>query len=226
MAKVKRRKDIIRDPEEIVSISSKLIDYARENLEKLKILGIIALILLVVSGGVGLYLRYENRKGLELYNKGYVRFSKFIRSGDKKELSKSEKILERIMDEYSHSKAVLPATCQLAYIKFREKRWDDAIGLYKRFLKEIGNDSPYTPFARLCISACYEQKGEYLKAEEILNDLKGKTTGYLKQQVMLSLARIYRLTGRAKESKEISQEFVKLFPDSPFLYIAKEYLRS
>jgi len=43
---------------------------------------------------------------------------------------------------------------------------------------------------------------------------------------MLSLARIYRLTGRPKESREISQEFVRLFPDSPFLYIAKEYLRS
>jgi tetratricopeptide (TPR) repeat protein len=128
------------------------------------------------------------------------------------------------MTDYSRSKVSRLVPAQMAFLKFQDKKYDEAIALYLQFYENMPQDSPYRFLAGLALAACYEQKGAWPKAIERLKDVIAGSGGAFKEQAMLSLARVYDLSNQKNEAKEILQDFVDAFPASPYLPMAKARL--
>ncbi len=105
-----------------------------------------------------------------------------------------------------------------------EKKYDEAIALYQKFLVEVPGHTPYHALTRLALAACYEGKGELETAIESLSQVVDGANEFFRQQAMLALARVYRLANQKDKSKKILQEFVEQYETSPFLPIAKAHL--
>lgn len=226
MAKKKiSRKELLKGQDEFLTFSERSVIFIREHLKQFKALGIAVLAVILIYLGINGYLRYVNKKGQESYNMAYsALLQNMHEEADPEALKESQTILRQVMDEYGLAKVSRLAAPELAYLKFRDKAYDEAVSLYASFLKDVPKKSPYSSMTRLALAACYEEKGDLPKAAESLEEILASREDFFKEQAMLNLARVYTLQNDEGKSKAILGEFIEKFKDSSFLPLAKALL--
>lgn len=226
MAKQKvTRKELLKKPDEFLSISARAVVFVREHQKHFSYAGIVVLAAIVVYLGINTYLNYSNKKGQGAYNAAYYDLmARMNEKGEEKDLKEPEELFRKVMDEYGRSKVSRLAPPQVAFLKYRDKKYDEAIGLYLRFIEDVPQNSPYRSLAGVALAACYEEKGELEKAIERLKAVILGPDDFFKEQAMLSLARVYTLSNQKDKAREILEDFVSTYPTSPFLPQAKARL--
>jgi predicted negative regulator of RcsB-dependent stress response len=227
MAKRKiTRKELLKKPDEFLTFSGKAVSFVSAHQSQLRYLGVAILIIAVAYLAVHTYLRYVNKKGQEAYNTAYYSLIENIKpNAVPEDLRKSEDLFTKVMDKYSLSKAARLALPNIAYAKFRDKNYDEAIAHYRTFLDKVSGDTYYDSLTTLALATCYEAKGDLKTAIKTLNSVIGSPDDPFKEAAMLALARLYRLDNRPEKANEILKEFVQEYKDSPFLPMAKAHLR-
>jgi len=226
MAKKKiTRKELLKGEDEFLTLSGRAANFVSTHMQQVKYLGIAVAVIAIAYLAGTTYLRYVNKKGQDAYNTAYSAARQSMKPGFKPdELKKSEELFNQVMDEYGLSKAARLSLPQVAYVKFLEKKYDEAIQLYRKFSEKISGDMEYESLTNLALAACYEAKGDHKTAMETLNTILGHPENPFKEPAMLSLARLYRLDNKDKKAREILKEFVEKYPTSPFLPMAKARL--
>ncbi|MFH1479929.1 MAG: tetratricopeptide repeat protein [Pseudomonadota bacterium] len=226
MAKKKvTRKELLKAPDEFISFSARTALFIRGHSRQFTFIGVFFACLVIIYLIVTTYLGYINKRGQDAYNKAYYRLLQSMSTEkDQKGMEEAEKLFSKVSNDYGSSRVARLALPELAYIKLREKKYDEAITLYQQFLKESLSDPSYQSLTKLALSGCYEMKGDFEKAIETLKQVMAESTGSFNEQAMLNLARVYRLTNQEEKSKDILREFVKKHETSPFLPMAKAHL--
>jgi len=217
MSKTKiSRKEMLKKPDEFISLSTRAIDFVKDHKRQFDYLGMAVLGLIIIYLGINAYTRYINKKGQEAFNTAFYAMTNNTgkTAADPK---KTEELFSDVINKYGMSKAAKLAVPELAYSKFEQKQYDEAISRYEEYLNKTAEDSPYKSLARLSLAACYEQKGEYEKAIETLEKIMGDKDDSIKEQAMLSLARAYRLAGKQDKLADTIKQFNEKFPKSVFL---------
>ncbi|MBN2125054.1 MAG: tetratricopeptide repeat protein [Deltaproteobacteria bacterium] len=220
------RKELLKSPDEFLSLSERTALFVREHSRQFSYLGIgIAAALFLYLAGTT-YLGYVNRKGQEAFNTAYRSMSKAMEpSGNQEDLDRTRELFAQVASEYGLSKASRLVPPEMAYIRFREKNYDEAIALYGKFLKDVPRDSPYQGLGELALAACYEEKGDFAKSVETLKQILARPKGLFHEQAMLSLARVYRLAHEEQKANETLKEFLRKFAGSSFVGIARAQLK-
>ncbi|MBW2103937.1 MAG: tetratricopeptide repeat protein [Deltaproteobacteria bacterium] len=226
MAKKKlTRKELLKGEDEFITLSTRGILFVRAHLRELKAIGIGIVAVILIYLAAYTYLGYVNRKGQAAYNEAYYALVETLKpGGDRSGLKKADELFAKVMEEYSLSKAADLALPQAAYVKFLSGAYDEAGELYRRYLDEISENPHYRSLATLGLSACYEAKGEYGEAAELLKPLLEDRGNPFRDAAMLALARIHRLRNQPEKEKALLEKFVKAYPDSPFLAFARSRL--
>jgi len=221
------RKELLNKPDEFLTFSAKAVMFIRAHSRQFEYLGVAIGVMVILYLGFNAYMSYINKKGLEAYNEAYYAFSKDVGpDADQKKLDEDEALFQKVTKEYSLTRVSKLAYPGEAYIKFREKKYDEAISLYQEFLKKVSDseDASYQSLARIALATCYEEKKEYAKSIEMLENLSTGPDTFLKEEAMLDLARVYRLAQKPEKAVEILKKFTDTFKTSPFLPLAKAQL--
>jgi predicted negative regulator of RcsB-dependent stress response len=225
MAKKTSRKELLKGTDEFLSFSSKAVNFITTHLRELKYAGFAIAILVVAYLGVTTYLRYVNKNGQNAYNTAYQTLTKEMKpDANPDNLRKSEELFNKVTDDYGLSKVARLALPQIAYLKFLDKKYDEAIVLYRKFLDKVSGNTEYELMAKLALAACFEAKGDLKTAMETLIPVVEIPDNSFREPAMLSLARLYRLDNRPEKAREILNEFVEQHADSPLLPFAKAQL--
>ncbi len=225
MAKKTSRKELLKGTDEFLTFSSKVVNFITTHLRELKYAGFAIAILVVAYLGVTTYLRYVNKNGQNAYNTAYQTLTKEMKpDANPDNLRKSEELFNKVTDDYGLSKVARLALPQIAYLKFLDKKYDEAIVLYRKFLDKVSGNTEYELMANLALAACFEAKGDLKTAMETLIPVVEIPDNSFREPAMLSLARLYRLDNRPEKAREILNEFVEQHADSPLLPFAKAQL--
>jgi len=226
MAKQKvTRKELLKKPDEFLSFSARAAVFVRKHQKQFSYVGIVVLAAVVVYLGINTYLNYINKKGQGAYNTAYYDLmARMSEKGEAEDLKEPEELFQKVMAEYGRSKVSRLAPPQVAFLKYRDKKYDEAIALYLRFIEDVPQNSPYRSLASVALAACYEEKGELEKAIEGLKAVISGPDDFFKEQAMLSLARVYTLSNQTEKAREVLEDFVNTYTTSPFLPIAKARL--
>ena len=225
MAKKTSRKELLKGTDEFLTFSSKAVNFITTHLRELKYAGFAIAILVVAYLGVTTYLRYVNKNGQNAYNTAYQTLTKEMKpDANPDNLRKSEELFNKVTDDYGLSKVARLALPQIAYLKFLDKKYDEAIVLYRKFLDKVSGNTEYELMANLALAACFEAKGDLKTAMETLIPVVDIPDNSFREPAMLSLARLYRLDNRPEKAREILNEFVEQHADSPLLPFAKAQL--
>jgi outer membrane protein assembly factor BamD (BamD/ComL family) len=226
MAKKKSsRKELLKKQDEFLTISARAINYFNAHVSQFKIIGMALVVIIVAYLAVHFYMRSVNKKGQNAYNLAYYTLTQ--KTGPDLEtetLKQSEELFQKLRHEYGMSKAARLALPQIAFMKFVEKKYDEAIALYREFLEEVSGKPEYESLTRLALAACYEAKGDLSEAIETLNFILKQPDNPFQESAMFGLARLYRLDRKDEKSREVLKEFVEKYPTSPFLPVAKARL--
>ena len=226
MAKEKlTRKELLKGPDEFLTLSGRVILYVKEHAKPFKVAGGILVGAALVYLGVNTYLNYADRKGQEAYEAAYYEVTKVKDiQADDEALKKSEELFNKVITDHRLSKASRLAPLQIAHLKFLEKKYDEAIKLYQAFLKEVPENTVYQSLALLALAASYEGQGDFGKAVEALQKILSSSEKSFKEQATFSLARVYGLSKQPDKAKETLKEFIEKYKNSPFLSMAKARL--
>jgi tetratricopeptide (TPR) repeat protein len=221
------RKQLLKGPDEFLTFSEKAALFIKEHDRESKYLAGAIIAVLLIYLGMSTGLGYIHKKGQNAYNMAYdiMMAQDMDLSPESEELKQSAELFQRVINDYSLSKASRLALPELAYLKTVEKKCEEAIPLYQEFLDQAPRNSPYQSLARLAIAACHESMGEFEQAIEILNQVTAKADDLFREQAMFSLARVYRLAGQQDKAKEVLEAFVKEFDSSPFRPLANAHLQ-
>ena len=224
MAKKVTRKELLREEDEFTTFSGQAILFFREHSRQLNyvMIGMAAVALIYL--GFNFFVGRTNKKGQDVYNQAFYSLTQSRVSGATTVPLQAEEEFQRVLDDFSLSKVSRLARPQLAQMKFQKGEYDEAVALYQEFLKDASDQPLYQSLARLGLAACYEAKGEYQKATEILAKMANDPGDPFKAQAMLDLARVYRLSDQGDKSKEILSAFVTDYETSPFVPFAKAHL--
>jgi outer membrane protein assembly factor BamD (BamD/ComL family) len=226
MAKKKvSRKELLKKPDEFLTFSSKALNAISAYQNQLRVVGVALAVVVVGYLAVHTYLRHINKKGQDAYNTACYALAENMKPGaDPENLNGSVELFEKVKDQYGLSKAARLALPHIAYLKFLEKEYDEAIALQQEFLDDVSGKTQYESLSRLALAACHEAKGDVKAAIETLSPVLDRPYAPFKEAAMLSLARLYRLDNEPERAKEILKEFVEEYKDSPFLPMAKARL--
>ncbi|RLB85302.1 MAG: hypothetical protein DRH15_03580 [Deltaproteobacteria bacterium] len=227
MAKKKKikRKELLKEPDEFLTLSSRLFNWIITHQRQLYAAGIIVASLFVLYMAGYFYYRHINRKAQALYNVAYEALASNMKpSTDAKAWAKTQELFQEVINRYSLSKASCLALSQAAYAAYRQKKYDEAIALYEKFLSKIGDEPNYRMLIQMALAACYEEKGEIDQAIQLLELLSEEKANPFRELALINLARVYRLANKVEDSKRVLKEFIVAFPDSPFLPMEKALL--
>jgi tetratricopeptide (TPR) repeat protein len=226
MAKEKvTRKELLKSPDEFMTVSARAILYVKEHAKPFKIAGGILVGAALVYLGANYYLNYANRKGQEAYDAAFYELAKIKEiKADDETVKKSEELFNKVITDHGLSKASRLAPPQIAHLKFLEKKYDEAIRLYQTYLKEVPENTVYHSLALMALAASYEGQGDFGKAVETLLKILSSSEPSFKEQATLNLARVYGLSKQPDKAKETLKEFIEKYKNSPFLSMAKARL--
>jgi len=225
MAKKVSRKELLKGPDEFMTLSERAAAFVQDHMKQLSAVGIALGVACLVYLGTTWYLGYSDRRGQEAYNKAYYT----LRKADAAEQALQDPTLpmslfQEVTKDHGLAKVSELALPQLARLKFQEGQYDEAISLYRAYQSEIPSQSKYQDMARLALGACYEAKKEYGPAIEEFQTLAENKGSPLRQQALLSLIRLYRLNQNPEKADEILKTFSEDYPGSPFLAFAESML--
>lgn len=219
------RKELLKSPDEFLTVTGRAILYAKEHAKPFKIAGGILIGAALVYLGAHYYLNYADRKGQEAYDAAYYEVVKIKDvKADEETLKRSEELFKKVITDHGLSKVSRLAAPQIAHLKFLEKKYDEAIRLYQDYLKEVPENTVYQSLALLALAACFEGQGDFGKAIESLQKMLSSSEPSFKEQATLNLARVYGLSNQPDKAKATLEEFIEKYKNSPFLSLAKARL--
>jgi len=224
-AKKITRKELLKSPDEFITLSSRALGFFMAHVRELKLTGVIVLGLLVCYLGGYAYLRYVNNKGQAAYNKAFYVLTESGDPGQYREnLKKAVEIFQGVIASHGWSDAAELAIPQVAYGKFMDKEYDQSIKLYSEFKKEASGDRDLEALSALAIAACYEAGGDFKKSVDALKRVLDGPDSPFKEGAAYSLARVYRLDHQTEQAQAAVKSFIETYPSSPLVPMAKAHL--
>ncbi len=225
MAKKKvSRKELLKAPDEFITISSQVMEYFKTHVQELKITGIVLLVIVASYFGYNSWKTSMNHGGQTAYNTAVqsVLAMDETPGTEPAGLIRSQELFKEVLDNYGSSGASRLALPQIAHLKFLEKNYTEAITYYQKFLDDVSGEPLYETLTKISLAECHEANGEYKTAVAILTPLaETPIASPFKPAVMWHLARVYRLDGNPQKATDILKELIKNHENSAFSPMAK-----
>ena len=223
MAQKLTRKQLLKEPDEFITFSGKLIKWLTTYKQQATIAAGIVITLLVATAGFQAYLHHAENKASSLLTESLAQYQTAMKSNDPvKAYQAVEKSFTRILDDYSARRMGKIAGTEFANICFRAGEFDKAISLYKTALDNFSNTPFYKNLIISSLGYAFEGKKDYDSAVKYFEILTSSSDTSLKDLSLYNLASVYEKMGNKEKSKATFARIAAEFPNSTYFEIAKE----
>jgi tetratricopeptide (TPR) repeat protein len=221
-AKKITRKELLNQPDEFLTLSSRLFQYALEHkYQLLAALGAVIALVLIVSG-----FRYSALKKAEAafaqLEKGRAKYEALLQEkGPRQAYEQVRGDFQQLLEKYSGQTGGKFARVIFADICYRGGQPDEAIDYYNAALEDF-DDSFYRNTILNGLGYAYEEKQELERAVTYFQQVAGSSGSVLKAEGLFNAGRLYAALGNSEKSKQIFQQLAAEQPDSLYADLARE----
>lgn len=221
-AKKVTRKQLLNQPDEFLTQSSRLFQYVLEHkYPLLGALGGIIVLVLLISG-----IRYSSLKKAD---EAFARLEKsrtkyealLAEQGPRQAYEQVREDFQQLLEKFSGQTGGKFAQVIFADICYRGGQPDQAIDLYNAALGDFED-----PFYRNAIlnglGYAYEEKQQLQKAVSYFQQVAGSPDSVLKAEALFNAGRLYAALGEFEKSKQSFQQLASGQPDSLYAELASE----
>ncbi|RMF86838.1 MAG: tetratricopeptide repeat protein [Nitrospinota bacterium] len=202
----KLSKKDLKQPDEFITLSTRAILFARKHKrEVLWGVGILVGILLIVTG-VTYYFRTLNRQAFALLTEANT----LAESAEKR--GEAQKLYEKIVQDYSLSRASLQAHLQLGHLYFQNKEYDKAVQEYQAALKKAPQGSTVREVALISLAYAYEQSDRCAQAIETAQEIIDDPAGKLTYEALMLQGRCYEVLQNPAQALASYEQVLEKFP--------------
>jgi predicted negative regulator of RcsB-dependent stress response len=208
------RKDLLKKPDEFITLSTRTLNWVKNNYVKVVWVGSGFVLLLTLYFGYSAYRNRQERLGHEKY------FSSLEVTDPDQKL----KQLEEILRDYPGTKAAQSAWVTAGHLYYQKKYFSRAVSSYQSALNHGKFPPSFKTLILGSLAYAYEQKGELQQAARTLSEITQGQENLLKEDSLLNLARVYQKMGKKAEAKTTYRTFLKSFPQSVYGNMVKDRL--
>lgn len=212
-----KRKELLKEPDEFITWSARIIEFARRN-QRASAIGASVIALLALASFV--YYGYENRRQAISHDmlETAIRTYEKLTASVSKDPSENDKLLDsfkKISTDYGN----LP-TGQIAYlyeghILFNKGDYQGALDKYNQFQSSSLSRKGLAPLALYNIAESQMALKNYEKALNLFEQLTRDINSPYRRESYSSIARIYEMMDKKKEATQAYKQYLKVFPEAP-----------
>jgi len=221
----KTRKELLKEPDEFMTLSGKLIGFVVAYKNQLTYgLGIILALAIIISGVRFFSIRAEN-KASALLESSLIEYNS-LRT-DKKPDAVYDAVsggFQNILQEYARKNTTKIARLIYANICYDASKYEQAISLYNTSLKDFETHPMIHSQILSSLGYAYEQQNEYSTAVDYFEKISTAPGQNLKDEALYHLGRLYNKLGQPEKSKTAYQKILSDYPDFIYIDIVKEQL--
>jgi tetratricopeptide (TPR) repeat protein len=218
-----KRKQLLKEPDEFLTISDKLIGWAKDHTRSVIWAGA-ALLVLVIGFSSYAYVHKRQANAAEIMLGQAV--AKYQSALEAKDAVAAMAAVKGDFDTLIASYGKLPGgrlgNLIYGHICLAGQAFDDAIAHYSAALSYYGAESALGNIILNGLGTAYLQKGEYPAAVEQFKKMVANTSTVLKDNALFNLGYLYKQLGQAEESQKAYQQLSTDFPQSMYAALAKE----
>ena len=216
------RKKELKEPDEIEVFLKNLLEKALQYKKELTI-GLVVFFSVMLLGS-GLFYHTRNKE-----TKASLMLAQLVSSYDTAQASSgvSQELMndfKDFLDTYSGTAAANFATIRYGNICYRQKKYDDAISIFKDALSEFKQDPAMKNIITSNLAYAYNEKQDYDNALKYFEEIAAEENGLLKADALFNLGLIYAHMDDNAKSRESFEKIASFAKGSPYLDIVKEKL--
>lgn len=208
------KKELLKKPDEFITLSTRTLDWVKNNASKAIWIVSGLVLLLVLYFGYTTYRNRQERLGHEKY------FSSLEITDPDQKLKK----LEEMIKDFPRTKAAHSAWVTIGHLYYQKKDFPRAVYYYQLALNNGKFPMTFKTLILGNLAYAYEQKGDLQQAAKTLSEIAQGQGNFLKEDSLLNLARVYQKMGKKTEAKATYLNFLKSFPQSVYGNMVKDRL--
>jgi len=222
----KTRKELLKEPDEFITLSGKLIGFAVEHKTILTYAVGIVLALAVIITGVRFFsIRAEN-KAAALLDNSLIEYQSL-----ENEKKAPEEVygavapdFQSILDKYGSKESGKIARLTFANICYQAGKYDQAIELYEKSLEDF-EKHPLIQYQVLAsLGYAWQQLNDYAKAADYFEKLASAPEPIMRAEALYQLGMLYSKLGQTEKSKAAYAQILSEHPDFIYLDLVKEHM--
>jgi len=219
----KTRKELLKEPDEFITISGKLIGFMVAYKNQLTYaLGIIVALALIFSGFRFFSIRSENRASA-LLSQGLAKYEKLRK--DAQPLEAYDQVsadFQLILDKYGSKQNGKIARLTYANICYEAGKYEQAIKLYQSSLKDFEKHPAIHNQVVASLGYAYEQQADYTSAAGYFEQLSAAPDTTMRSEALYRLGWLYDKLGQSEKSKEAYNKIISDHQDFIYIDLVKE----
>jgi tetratricopeptide (TPR) repeat protein len=186
------RKQLLKEPDEFITTTGKLIAWANDNLQAI-VVGAIGFFILIIGISIYGYVQQNRSDAAQLMFSQAV--TKYQTEAEK--ISESEALdavsadFDKLIESYGNQPAGKLGRVFYGHISLAAKAYDQAITHYEKAMVNIDADASITNVVLNGLAMAYQQKGQYPKAIEKYRKIADGTHSMLKDAALFNLGKLY-----------------------------------
>jgi len=219
----KTRKELLKEPDEFITLSGKLIAFGVAHKNQLTYgLAIVVALALIVSGIRFFSIRAEN-KAAALLNQSLAIYESVI--DDNKPLEAYERVsadFQLILDKYGRKESGKVARLTYANICYDAGKYEQAIKLYETSLKDFEANPLIHHQILSSLGYCWEQLNDYAAAAGYFEKLSSAPEAAISADALFHLGWLYEKLEQPEKSKAAYGKILSDHQDFIYIELVKE----
>jgi len=219
----KTRKELLREPDEFMTISGKLIGFAVDHKNQLAYaLGIIVILALIISGYRFFSIRAENNAAA-LLDKSLTKYNSLKADKQPDEVyGEVSADFQFILDKYKGKESAKLARIIYANICYNAGKYKQAIELFKTALTDFAKYPMIHQQILSNLGYAYEQEKDYSTAVGYFEKISTAPEPIMRDEALFHLGRLYDKLGENEKSREAYNKILTDHQDFIYIDLVKE----
>ena len=219
----KTRKELLREPDEFMTISGKLIGFAVDHKNQLAYaLGIIVILALIISGYRFFSIRAENNAAA-LLDKNLTKYNSLKADKQPDEVyGEVSADFQFILDKYKGKESAKLARIIYANICYNASKYKQAIELFKTALTDFAKYPMIHQQILSNLGYAYEQEKDYSTAVGYFEKISTAPEPIMRDEALFHLGRLYDKLGENEKSREAYNKILTDHQDFIYIDLVKE----
>jgi tetratricopeptide (TPR) repeat protein len=217
------RKQLLKEPDQFISFSGKLIEFGRSNLKPI-LIGVGTLFVLVVILVIINQVSQSNeRRASQMVESAMAKYSAALADTDAQTaFERIKPDFEALFAQYGNNHATQLARVMYGDISYDAGDADTAIAMYKHALDDVGQSVALKNIVVSGLAHAYQLKKEYPSAIQYFLRIAEGTDATLKRDAMFNLACLYENAGENEKRRAMLDRLLADFPGSAYEALVRE----
>lgn len=224
-AKYKTRKELLKKPDEFITLTGKAIAFARDHQNQISytLCAIVAIVLIFL--GYRFFAQRAEVKAFSILQQTQSKYQTLkAASSAPQAYSKVSEAFQGIIEKYGGNAGGKLARVIYANISYDAGQYGKAIELYKQSLNDFQDDKAVNNLIINSLGYAYQQIEDPQNAAVYFERATTATDSLVREEALFNLGWVYQKLGEATKSRQTLQKILDDYPNSIYFDMVQEEL--